>query len=194
MLLTRHGEQDFDHNENDEAQSDTGWGPAYFDREVGIVASVDHLTLLAFRGFVPIENEAVHPPAIVMKLMKWGSIEDYCGWKHAELPHGLGRCEMVHRFLGRHNRNEDHARQPDFTPGRQVRKCPFERAPRIVSHKLPTREICGFEHDNAADDTGGDSRVGGAAMYEDASYWFRVGIDTSSVLLYISLIGQDFFP
>jgi hypothetical protein len=47
-----------------------------YTREVEILASVDHPTLLALRGFVPLDNETGDPPAIVTDFMPRGSYDE----------------------------------------------------------------------------------------------------------------------
>jgi TPR repeat protein len=46
-----------------------------FEREVKILAEVDHPTLLAFRGFVPVGAQGGDPPAILTELMTKGSLQ-----------------------------------------------------------------------------------------------------------------------
>jgi serine/threonine protein kinase len=47
-----------------------------FKREIKILASVDHPTLLGFRGFVPIDVDTDERPAIVTEFAAGGSLED----------------------------------------------------------------------------------------------------------------------
>jgi serine/threonine protein kinase len=46
-----------------------------FERDVEILASVDHATLLALRRYVPITAETGDPPAIITEFMPRGSLQ-----------------------------------------------------------------------------------------------------------------------
>jgi TPR repeat protein len=68
-----------------------------FEREVEILASVDHATLLGFRGFVPVDPNTDELPAIVTEFAAGGSLQDVIDAERAK--RAVGRWDGTQKMI-----------------------------------------------------------------------------------------------
>jgi serine/threonine protein kinase/TPR repeat protein len=165
-----------------------------FQREVEILASVDHPTLLAFRGYVPVDNPQGDPPAILTEFMPRHSLEEMLRLERAGrapadwndttrfiVVYGVAVAMM---FL-----HENRVLHRDLKPDNVLLTNDLE--PRVGDFGLSKFVDPGATMLQTMQ--AGTIPFMAPEIYEGASYSFPVDVYAYGVLLYVTITGQEFF-